>query len=222
MHRLRALLIELERLYNHATDLGALANDVGFSLANSHAQRIREQLLRINHTVTGHRLLRGAIHPGGITLLALPDPAQLQTIAADVAEQMSALVHSLDPFEPGPDGVDALRKWLAEFAELYSHYGPVIRAWTEAEADGSEFGQLGNQMLGELAVAFARHVDASPAKKLDPDVASLALLAMIERFNYYGVSGQLRLDPERTIDALAIAVHDSLFGRSARSSRRET
>ena len=30
VHRLRALLVELERLYNHATDLGALANDVGF------------------------------------------------------------------------------------------------------------------------------------------------------------------------------------------------
>ena len=41
VHRLRALLIELERLYNHATDLGALANDVGFALANAHAQRIR-------------------------------------------------------------------------------------------------------------------------------------------------------------------------------------
>ena len=46
--RLRALLVELERLYNHAADLGALANDVGFSVANAHAQRIREQLLRIN------------------------------------------------------------------------------------------------------------------------------------------------------------------------------
>ena len=31
VHRLRALLIELERLYNHAADIGALANDVGFS-----------------------------------------------------------------------------------------------------------------------------------------------------------------------------------------------
>ena len=37
VHRLRALLVELERLYNLAADLGALANDVGFSLANSHA-----------------------------------------------------------------------------------------------------------------------------------------------------------------------------------------
>ena len=86
MHRLRALLVELERLYNHATDLGALANDVGFALANSHAQRIREHLLRINDTVTGHRLLRGAIRPGGVRLRALPDTGELEAIAADLAE----------------------------------------------------------------------------------------------------------------------------------------
>jgi Ni,Fe-hydrogenase III large subunit/Ni,Fe-hydrogenase III component G len=86
VHRLRALLVELERLYNHAADLGALANDVGFGLANAHALRIREQLLRINETVTGHRLLRGGSHPGGVTLRSLPDVAELRTIAADLAE----------------------------------------------------------------------------------------------------------------------------------------
>ncbi|UQX11666.1 hydrogenase large subunit [Candidatus Mycobacterium methanotrophicum] len=86
VHRLRALLVELERLYNHATDLGALANDVGFALANAHAQRIREQLLRVNAAVTGHRLLRGAIRPGGVTLHTLPDAGQLRSIAADLAE----------------------------------------------------------------------------------------------------------------------------------------
>ncbi|OBB66618.1 NADH-quinone oxidoreductase subunit C [Mycobacterium sp. 852014-50255_SCH5639931] len=86
VHRLRALLVELERLYNHAADLGALANDVGFGLANAHAQRIREQLLRLNANVTGHRLLRGAINPGGVALRGLPDVADLRSIAADVAE----------------------------------------------------------------------------------------------------------------------------------------
>ena len=86
LHRLRALLVELERLYNHATDLGALANDVGFALANTHAQRIRERLLRLNAAVTGHRLLRGAISPGGIALRALPDTAELRDIAVDVSE----------------------------------------------------------------------------------------------------------------------------------------
>src|SRR5271166_3774078 len=86
VHRLRALLVELERLYNHVTDLGALANDVGFGVANAHAQRIREQLLRLNAAVTGHRLLRGGIRPGAVTLQALPDTTQLRSIATDLAE----------------------------------------------------------------------------------------------------------------------------------------
>jgi Ni,Fe-hydrogenase III large subunit len=85
-HRLRALLVELERLYNHVADLGALANDVGFALANAHAQRVREQLLRLNAKITGHRLLRGAIRPGAVALRALPDVTELRSIAADVAE----------------------------------------------------------------------------------------------------------------------------------------
>jgi Ni,Fe-hydrogenase III component G len=85
-HRLRALVIELERLYNHCADVGALANDVGFSLANAHALRIREELLRINSATTGHRLLRGAISPGRAELLSLPDPGQLARLAEDLAE----------------------------------------------------------------------------------------------------------------------------------------
>jgi Ni,Fe-hydrogenase III large subunit/Ni,Fe-hydrogenase III component G len=88
-HRLRALVLELERLYNHAADVGALANDVGFSLANAHALRIREELLRINNATTGHRLLRGAIRPGVVELLSLPDPGQLARLADDLAEVAS-------------------------------------------------------------------------------------------------------------------------------------
>jgi Ni,Fe-hydrogenase III large subunit/Ni,Fe-hydrogenase III component G len=86
VHRLRALLVELERLYNHAADLGALANDVGFGLANAHAQRIREQLLRLNERVTGHRLLRDGIRPGGVTLHSLPSVDELRSIAIDLAD----------------------------------------------------------------------------------------------------------------------------------------
>ena len=83
---LRALLLELERIYNHVSDLGSLANDVGFSVVNSHAQRVRETLLRINKTVTGHRFLRGALSVGGVSVLAVPDPGDLRRVAADVQE----------------------------------------------------------------------------------------------------------------------------------------
>lgn len=82
----RAVLLELERLYNHVADLGALCNDVGYGIVNAHALRVREQLLRLNADVTGHRLLRGAVFPGGAAVRELPTRSQLAAIAADVAE----------------------------------------------------------------------------------------------------------------------------------------
>jgi Ni,Fe-hydrogenase III large subunit len=63
---LRVVLLELERLYNHVGDFGAIANDTGFAAAQMHCLRIRERLLRLNKHVTGNRLLRGGIVPGGV------------------------------------------------------------------------------------------------------------------------------------------------------------
>jgi len=82
----RALLLELERMYNHVNDLGALANDVGYGIANAHLQRLRERLLRHNQHVTGHRLLRGAIGVGSGALLSSPDLDLVRAVADEAAE----------------------------------------------------------------------------------------------------------------------------------------
>jgi Ni,Fe-hydrogenase III large subunit/Ni,Fe-hydrogenase III component G len=63
---LRVVLLEMERLYNHVADFGMIANDTGFAVAHSHCFRIRERLLRLNKRLTGNRLLRGGIVPGGV------------------------------------------------------------------------------------------------------------------------------------------------------------
>jgi len=94
--RVRAVLLELERLYNHISDIGALCNDVGHGILNTHAQRVKETLLRLNKETTGHRLLRGGIQLGGATLRAVPDPAHLAAIGADIREIVAlALGNSL-------------------------------------------------------------------------------------------------------------------------------
>ena len=64
----RVVFQELERLYNHIADVGAICADTGFAVANTHAMRLREDVLRLNERLTGHRLLRGAIVPGGVEL----------------------------------------------------------------------------------------------------------------------------------------------------------
>jgi len=63
---LRVVLLELERIYNHIADVGAICTDTGFAVANVHALRLREDLLRLNARLTGHRLLRNALLPGGV------------------------------------------------------------------------------------------------------------------------------------------------------------
>jgi Ni,Fe-hydrogenase III large subunit/Ni,Fe-hydrogenase III component G len=82
----RALLLELERLYNHVNDIGAIANDVGYGIAHAHTQRLRETLLRHNKTLTGHRLLRGGLWVGGAGVRTEPDLDLLRRVAGEVAE----------------------------------------------------------------------------------------------------------------------------------------
>jgi Ni,Fe-hydrogenase III large subunit/Ni,Fe-hydrogenase III component G len=65
---LRLVLQELERLYNHIGDVGAICADTGFAIANAHAMRLREDVLRLNARLSGHRLLRGVVVPGGVAL----------------------------------------------------------------------------------------------------------------------------------------------------------
>src|SRR5450755_2571151 len=64
--RMRTIFLELERIYNHVADIGAIVNDVGFVIANAHASRLREVVLRLNEELTGSRLLRGMVCPGGV------------------------------------------------------------------------------------------------------------------------------------------------------------
>jgi Ni,Fe-hydrogenase III large subunit/Ni,Fe-hydrogenase III component G len=94
--RVRAALLELERLHNHVADIGAICNDVAFGIANAHAQRIREGLLRQNKALTGHRLLRGGVFPGGAAISSDVDLTAVTAAARDLSDVVRiALHHSL-------------------------------------------------------------------------------------------------------------------------------
>jgi Ni,Fe-hydrogenase III large subunit/Ni,Fe-hydrogenase III component G len=69
---LRVVLLELERIYNHTADIGALATDVAFTVPASRAQALREILVRVQDQLFGTRLLRGTIALGGVKHDLLP------------------------------------------------------------------------------------------------------------------------------------------------------
>jgi len=63
---LRTICLELERLYNHLGDVGAICTDVAFTTANMHMMRCKERVLRLNEQLTGNRFLRGMACLGGV------------------------------------------------------------------------------------------------------------------------------------------------------------
>jgi len=97
---MRTILLELERVYNHLADIGAIATDVGFVVANAHAGRVREIALRLNEDLTGSRLLRGMVAIGGVRRNW--SPQQISAIQTAISllsgefEELIALVKSSD------------------------------------------------------------------------------------------------------------------------------
>jgi Ni,Fe-hydrogenase III large subunit len=62
---LRAIALELERLANHAGDLGALANDVAFLPTAAACGKLRGDFLNLTALLCGNRFGRRLIHAGG-------------------------------------------------------------------------------------------------------------------------------------------------------------
>jgi Ni,Fe-hydrogenase III large subunit/Ni,Fe-hydrogenase III component G len=65
---LRALLLERERLANHLGDLGYLGNDGGLAFGLAQFLRLKEDLLRSNAALFGHRYAMDRVVPGGVVI----------------------------------------------------------------------------------------------------------------------------------------------------------
>ncbi len=80
----RGIALELERLANHAGDLGALCNDIGFLPGASWFGRLRGEFLNLLLELSGNRFGRGLLRPGGVSFALPADerPAILRRLAA--------------------------------------------------------------------------------------------------------------------------------------------
>ena len=93
---LRMLCLELERVYNHLSDMGMIANDVAFLVGYAHAMRVREEVMMLNERLTGSRLLRAMNTPGGVRR-DVPNAAfaAILTTLAAVRKQLTELADLL-------------------------------------------------------------------------------------------------------------------------------
>jgi Ni,Fe-hydrogenase III large subunit/Ni,Fe-hydrogenase III component G len=83
---LRALALELERVANHLGDLGYLGNDGGLAFGLAQFMRLKEDVLRLNAELFGHRYLMDFVIPGGVA----------RNVGRHGAEQLAAQCDALE------------------------------------------------------------------------------------------------------------------------------
>ncbi len=92
--RLRVLLAELERLYNHLHFLGHLADTTTLKVGQAEGKLLEERVKQINARLTGSRFLRGLLVPGGLRRdlsLAPEFTHQIGALQREVAAYVRAL-----------------------------------------------------------------------------------------------------------------------------------
>ena len=141
----------------------------------------------------------------------------LKALAERCAEEMAGVVSGLGEVDPGPEGLEVIRVWLADFVDTYRRYGVVIRAWMEDTLSDNDLVRLGEETFGEIAtILIARLESASAPNVKDPQLASIALLALYERHTYFLVSRGTAPDDEAALDTIARMIHRGWFaGRVA-------
>jgi Ni,Fe-hydrogenase III large subunit/Ni,Fe-hydrogenase III component G len=126
---LRVILLELERIYNHTADIGALATDVAFTVPASRAQALREGLVRMNDRVFGTRLLRNTVALGGVRRDLPPEGRDLlRTHLRTFENEFDSLVELLVDAGTFTDRVDGTGILTRQAAEDLGIVGVAARA----------------------------------------------------------------------------------------------
>jgi len=115
---LRAMFLELERMYNHLSGIGGIAIDVGFSFPAMYASVMKETLLRLNEKLTGSRYLKGVNIIGGVSLdlTVWKKKALLKALEAMEKDfkELKKMLYSSVSFMDRLDGTGVLKKKTAE------------------------------------------------------------------------------------------------------------
>ena len=127
--RARTLVLELERLYNHLHDLGAICAGVGFASGSMRFAALKELAQRLNRALTGHRFLFGSVRLGESALVLGPDEAaQFRRELEQIRTQFQRAWREMLFNGSVQDRLGGIGVVSAEAARAIGTAGPALRA----------------------------------------------------------------------------------------------
>ncbi len=143
-----------------------------------------------------------------------------KALAMDAMSEMEALGDALEPITIDEAGRETLRAWVTRFVDLYAAHGGVIRAWTEWQFSDRDLGHRAQESLLALSGALSRRIDEARGLGDGAHVEGVACLSMLERFNYFQQSHQIRFEHDEVVDTLTRALFEGFFTPDKAEPRR--
>ena len=126
---IRGILAERERVANHLGDIGAICNDVAFVFAQMQFSRLRENWLRTQAKIFGHRLLMDGVIPGGVKFdVSDADCSMILQEILRLRTELSDIITALDLNSSLEDRLYTAGFLSEDIAAAYGAVGYVGRA----------------------------------------------------------------------------------------------
>ena len=161
---LRALFLERERIANHLGDLGYLANDSGLAFGLVQMSRLKEDCLRTNAALFGHRYLMDRVVPGGVGADLSPDGMDALHVQIDaVRAEVSRLRAIFDEHSGLQDRLTGTGRVTTELAQRLGLTGLAGRASgialdVRAQLRPAPYDELGVNLVSQTAGDVAARV----------------------------------------------------------------
>ena len=111
----------------------------------------------------------------------------LRALVAEAASEGQKLYEAIStlPAHGGAPEWEDVHTWTKAYSELWTRYAPLFRAWTDLAAIDPELLEIIRNTFMVMSSALAKQIDANCSdRRMDPDAAGLATLAMLDRFHY--------------------------------------
>jgi Ni,Fe-hydrogenase III large subunit len=126
---LRAVMAEIERIANHASDIGAIAGDAGFAFLDARFSWHRESICAAAYAAFGHRLMMDIVIPGGIAGDIKTNGSENIRRALDALEiELPSLTRVFETYASLQDRLVGTGHISVALAERYAAGGFVGRA----------------------------------------------------------------------------------------------
>jgi len=125
----RTIYAELERIYYMLNGISGIALDTALSVPASKGYMLKERILRLNHKVSGHRMLWGTLRPGGLRKDLTDESAK--EIEKEVVRLKFDVDELFDIMTSSPsfmDRVESTGTVTKDEAVLMRAVGPIARA----------------------------------------------------------------------------------------------